>query len=80
MTEADRPAIERIRRATAKYRRAEKALDEARSEARDAVLDALRAGERPTPVADASPFTPAWVRALARENGIEAQPRKKTAG
>jgi hypothetical protein len=34
------------------------------------VLAALRAGERPTDVAAKSPFTEAYVRKLARENGI----------
>lgn len=61
--------------ATRRYRRTEKAHDESREAVKTAVLTALRAGERPTDVAKRSPFTDAYVRRLARENGIEARPR-----
>jgi len=37
-----------------------------------AVVKALEAGERPTDVTSWSPFTPAYVRRIAREHGIAA--------
>lgn len=57
--------------ATRKYERTKKAYEAAKTEAIQAALDALRAGERPTDVAEKSPFTPAYIRRLAREAGIE---------
>lgn len=57
--------------ATRKYERAKTAYDTAKAEVIQAALTALRAGERPTDVADKSPFTPAYIRRLAREAGIE---------
>ena len=57
--------------ATRKYERTKKAYEAAKAEAIHAALDALRAGERPTDVAEQSPFTPAYIRRLAREAGIE---------
>lgn len=59
-------------KATAGYRKTEAAHDESRDAAIAAVVDALRAGERPTDVTNRSPFTAAYVRRIARENGIEA--------
>jgi uncharacterized MAPEG superfamily protein len=56
--------------ATRRYRRAEKALEEARAAVIAAVIEALRAGARPTDVDAASPFTPAYNRRRAREAGI----------
>ena len=62
-------------KATARYRETEEAHKDARTEAVAAVLEALRAGKRPTEVTNRSPFTAAYVRRIARENGIEGDPR-----
>lgn len=62
---------------TARYRQTEAAHEKARHEVIAAVLAALQARERPTDVAEHSPFTDAYIRRLARENGIKAQPRSK---
>lgn len=70
--------LTRLDEATAHYRETEKAHDEARDAAVAAVVEALRAGERPTDVTSRSPFTAAYVRRIARENGIEpAKPGPK---
>jgi hypothetical protein len=55
---------------TRRYRQTEAAHEESRKAVTASVLAALRAGERPTDVAAKSPFTEAYVRKLARENGI----------
>lgn len=71
---------EALAAATARYRETEQAHYEAREGAVRAVVDALRAGIRPTDVTAASPFTAAYVRRIARENGIEpAKPGPKKA-
>lgn len=49
--------------------------DKERAEHVDAVVAALLAGERPTDVADWSPFTAAYLRRLAREAGVPQAPR-----
>jgi hypothetical protein len=54
-----------------KYRRAAKALDEARERMAAAIVAARRAGVRPTDVDQLSPFVPAYNRRIAREAGIE---------
>ncbi|MFE1849872.1 hypothetical protein ACFYOF_06340 [Streptomyces sp. NPDC007148] len=59
-------------KATSRYRETEKEHDESRDAAITAVVEALRAGARPTDVTARSPFTAAYVRRIARENGIEA--------
>jgi transposase InsO family protein len=61
--------------ASERYREAKDAFEDARTEAVMAVVDALRAGERPTVVTNRSPFTAAYVRRIARDNGIEGDPR-----
>jgi hypothetical protein len=61
--------------ATRKYRQTAEAHDEARKIAIAAVLQALRGGMKPTAVTKRSPFTAAYVRRLARESGIEGDPR-----
>lgn len=61
---------ETVRAATRRYRRTEAAHEQARAEAVEAVLAALRAGDRPTDVTAWSPFTATYVRRLAREAGI----------
>jgi len=69
--------LARLDQATARYRQTEDAHEQARQEVITAALDALKARERPTDVAEHSPFTDAYIRKLARENGIKAQPRSK---
>jgi hypothetical protein len=71
-------SMTKLDKATERYREAKDAFEEARMEAVMAVVDALRAGERPTDVTERSPFTPAYVRRVARDNGIEpAKPGPK---
>jgi hypothetical protein len=65
----------KLDQATTRYRETEEAHKDARMEAVIAVVDALRAGKRPTEVTNRSPFTAAYVRRIARENGIEGDPR-----
>ena len=68
----------KLDKAAARYRETEAAHDQARDAAAAAVVEALRAGERPTDVTNRSPFTAAYVRRIARENGIEpAKPGPK---
>lgn len=67
-------AADNLTEATRRYRRTEKAHAEARDAAVQAVVEALRAGMRPTDVTAASPFTAAYVRRIARDNGIEPAP------
>lgn len=62
----------KLDQAAERYREAKDAFEGARTEAVMAVVDALRAGERPTDVTGRSPFTSAYVRRIARENGIQA--------
>ncbi|MEV7007557.1 hypothetical protein [Streptosporangium sp. NPDC051022] len=64
---------------TRRYRETEAAHEESRKAVVASVLEALRAGERPTDVVAHSPFTDAYVRKLARENGIKAKPRGEAA-
>lgn len=63
--------LQALESSTRKYQRAKKAHKEARDEAVSLALIALREGEPPTKVVNASPFTAAYVRKLARENGIQ---------
>ncbi|MEV5944220.1 hypothetical protein [Streptomyces sp. NPDC051994] len=64
--------MENLDKATSRYRKTEAAHHGARDAAIEAVVEALRAGERPTDVTSRSPFTAAYVRRIARDNGIEA--------
>lgn len=71
----DDPHIAAVAAATARFLKARTALE-------DAILEALRAPDaKPTKVAAASPWTPAYVRAFARKNGIGPDPsyEKRTA-
>lgn len=61
-----------LKESTERYRQAAAALDDARKAVIEAAVEALRAGERPTDVAAASPFTPSYIRRLAKEQGVEA--------
>lgn len=60
---------------TRRYRETAAKLERARRAVIRAVIDALRAGLRPTDVVAGSPFTAAYVRKLAREHGIAPAPR-----
>jgi hypothetical protein len=75
MDEAITAAIEALDTSTRRYQRTEAAHKEARTASIGDVVAALRAGVRPTDVVEHSPFTAAYVRSIARENGIE--PAKK---
>ena len=69
-------------RASEQYREAEQRFDQTRQALVDAVVEALLAGVPPTEVVDLSPFSPAYVRVIAREHGIppaRGGPRKKDA-
>lgn len=71
----------KLDKATARYRETEAAHSAARDAAVEAVVNALEAGERPTDVTARSPFTAAYIRRIARENGIEpAKPGPKPLG
>lgn len=70
----DDPHIAAVAAATAKFVKARAALEAT-------ILEALRAPDaKPTKVAAASPWTPAYVRAFARKNGIEPDPSYKARG
>jgi hypothetical protein len=67
--------------ATRRYRETETAHGEAQAATVKAVVAALRAGVRPTDVANHSPFTATYVRRIARKHGIEpVEPTKPKAG
>lgn len=61
---------EAVKATARRLRRTEAAAREAREQHIAAVLAARRAGKRPTEVASWSAFTDAYLRQLARENGI----------
>jgi hypothetical protein len=61
----------KLDQSTSRYRETEKAHDESREAVIADVVAALRGGERPTDVANHSPFTASYVRKIAREHGIE---------
>ncbi|WP_433297453.1 hypothetical protein ACQP2F_41065 [Actinoplanes sp. CA-030573] len=56
--------------ATRLYEQTEVAHEDARQQAIQAVLAALRGGIGPTEVERLSPFTGAYIRKIARENGV----------
>jgi hypothetical protein len=60
--------------ATRRYRRTETAHEAARQDLLAAVLAALRAGVPPTEVERLSPFTAAYIRKVARAEGIPPAP------
>ncbi|MFE0270459.1 hypothetical protein ACFWZ7_24820 [Nocardiopsis alba] len=64
-------ALTALATSTEDYRKTLKIHEASRAATIQAVLDALRAGARPTDVANTAPFSVAYVRRLARENGIE---------
>jgi len=61
-------------RAAEKYRETERHHEAARQAVIDAVVAALRAGVPPADVVALSPFSPAYVRVLAREHGVPPAP------
>ncbi len=74
-------AREELIAATKRYQRTESAHEEARKDAIKAVLAALRAGIGPSEVERMSPFSGAYIRRLARDEGIPpAPPGPKAAG
>ena len=62
--------LEAVERDTARFNKTEAEHEESRRAVTASVLAALRAAARPTDVAAKSPFTEAYVRKLARQNGI----------
>lgn len=71
-------SMTKLDQAASRYRETERVHEEARDAAVTAVVEALREGERPTDVTARSPFTAAYVRRIARDNGIEpAKPGPK---
>ncbi len=67
--------MDELDEATRRYKATDAAHKESREAAIQAVVKALRSGAKPTPVANRSPFTPAYVRRVAREHGIEPDER-----
>jgi hypothetical protein len=63
-----------IRNAADRYRETETVHEKARAKLIAVVVEALKDGERPTDVTSWSPFTPAYIRRLAREHGIAGRP------
>lgn len=74
--------MDTLRQATKRLKRLDDDMTDARNDTYAAVIAALRAGHTPTEVTDASPYTAAYVRKIARQNGIEPATRgpKKTNG
>lgn len=64
-------ALDRLIAATKRYESLNERVEKARQEVIAAVVNALREGELPTKVAEASPYTAPHVRKIAREHGIE---------
>lgn len=67
-----------IKAEAARYKRATDAAAKSRATLAELVIDALREpGAKPADIARRADWTPAYVRKLARENGIEADPAYK---
>lgn len=67
-----------IKAEAARYKRATEAAAKARAVLTELVIDALRdPSAKPADIARRADWTPAYVRKLARENGIEADPAYK---
>jgi hypothetical protein len=69
-TDAAKEALERLLVAAAKYDETKAAHEDAREQAAEAVVAALKAGATPTQVTRDSPFTDAYVRKIARDAGV----------
>lgn len=66
---------DQITAAATRYKRADDAAKKARATLTDLVLEALRAPDaKPTDIARRAGWTPAYVRKLARDNEIAADP------
>jgi hypothetical protein len=65
--------VQAVKDAASRYRQTEQAHEKAREDLVAAVVEAPKAGERPTDVTDWSPFTATYVRKLARANGVGAK-------
>jgi hypothetical protein len=64
-----------IAAAAGRYKRADDAAKKARDALTELVLEALRQPDaKPSDIAKRAAWTPAYVRKLARDNGIEADP------
>ncbi|WP_018682193.1 hypothetical protein [Actinokineospora enzanensis] len=61
-------------RATARYLKAKAELDAATAVVAEEIVVELRRGTPPTDVAERSPYSPAYVRRIAREHGIAPAP------
>ncbi|MBB6172252.1 hypothetical protein HNR23_002312 [Nocardiopsis mwathae] len=70
-------ALDALSKSTLRYQRTEKEHEKSRETSIADVVAALRAGARPTDVVNRSPFSPAYVRKLAREHGIEPATKKE---
>jgi hypothetical protein len=68
------PTMTDLAAATRRYNHTAAKHEEARQDVIAAAVAALKAGDTPTEVAEQSPFTPAYVRRLAREHGIPPAP------
>jgi hypothetical protein len=72
---------EDLKAKTLRYRETEAAHEQAQKDVQAAILAALRGGVGPTEVERLSPFTAAYIRRLARAEGIPpATPGPKRAG
>jgi hypothetical protein len=69
--------LEAVEAGTRRYNETEAARERSREAVTASVLAALRGGERPTDVAEKSPFTGTYVRKLARDNGIPESPVRR---
>lgn len=67
--------MDELKQATRKYRRLKQQLEKAREEVITASLKALQDGNEPADVAKESPFTPGYLRTIAREAGLEPSKR-----
>jgi len=75
MTPEQEAAIAAQDASTRRYERTAKAHDESGAQSRSDALASLRLGVPPTVAARHSPFTAAYLRRIAREAGIEGDPR-----
>lgn len=75
MTPEQDDAIAAQDASTRRYKRAVQVKDEASEQSIDDALASLRLGVPPGVVEKHSPFTGSYIRKLARENGIEGDPK-----
>lgn len=70
----DPPEMVELGAVTARLKRVETEREKLRDKATELVVAALKKQVPPTQVANQSPFSPAHVRKLARDNGIPPAP------